>query len=142
MKIYNGENMILGRLASAVAKDALLGEEVRVINCRRIIISGRKVNTYALAKGHWDRKAYPLKSSKFSRMPDRFVRRTIRGMLPWRDTRGREAFRRIMCYNSVPPELVDKNAVSLAHASVKKLPNLKFVTMEQLCHQLGGKIPE
>ena len=47
MKIYNGENMLLGRLASRVAKDALLGEEVKVINCDKVIVSGKKVQVFA-----------------------------------------------------------------------------------------------
>ena len=50
MKIYNGESMILGRLAARVAKDALLGEEVKVVNCDKVIISGRKTNTFANEK--------------------------------------------------------------------------------------------
>ena len=47
MKIYNGEGMLLGRLATRVAKDALLGEEVQVVNCEKIIVSGKKTVTFA-----------------------------------------------------------------------------------------------
>ena len=102
MKVYNGEGIVLGRLAVQVAKDALLGEEVRVVNCEKIIISGVKTTTFAHEKQRYERKGYPLKSAKFSRIPDRYVRRSIRGMLPWKTTRGREAFLRIMCYRGLP----------------------------------------
>ena len=44
MKIYNGEGMILGRLAAIAAKEALLGEEVKVVNCEKVIISGKRSN--------------------------------------------------------------------------------------------------
>src|SRR3990167_2421450 len=98
MKIYNGENMVLGRLAARVAKDALLGEEVKVVNCEKIIISGAKAVTFARAKQKRGRGGHPVRSQTHSRLPDRWVRRTVRGMLPWKQARGKEAFKRIMCY--------------------------------------------
>jgi large subunit ribosomal protein L13 len=139
MKIYNGKNMILGRLAAKVAKDALLGEEVKVVNCREIIVSGGTVATVKSEVQKRKRKGYPLKSAKFSRLPDRFVRRSIRGMLPWKQTRGKEAFGRIMCYINVPEELSGKELLSAKGASVEKLPSRKFMTVGDICKSLGGK---
>ncbi len=72
-------------------------------------------------------------------MSDRFVRRAIRGMLPWDKTRGREAFKRIMCYTTVPEELQGKETITIEDASVKKLPTLKYVTVKEICQHLGGK---
>ncbi len=140
MKIYNGENIILGRLAAAVAKDALLGEEVKVVNCEKVVISGKKEQVFANEKQKRDRKGYPLKSAKFSRLPDRTVRRTIRGMLPWKQARGKEAFKRIMCYIDVPADLIGKEMIILEKGSAQKLPTLKKITVGQICKQLGGKI--
>ena len=140
MKIYNGEGLVLGRLAAAVAKDALLGEEVKVINCEKIIISGKKERVVANEKVRRDRKGYPLKSAKHTRMPDRFVRRSIRGMLPWRKTRGKEAYKRVMCYIGFPEVLAKENVIVLEQASAKKLPTLKFITIGEICKRLGGKI--
>ncbi len=139
MKIYNGENMILGRLAAAVAKDALLGEEVAVINCEKVVISGRKSNTFARELQRRKRKGYPLKSQARSRLPDRFVRRGIRGMLPWKTARGKEAFRRIMCYMGTPKNVDLKDVITLKNASAAKLPTLKYTTVGEVCTQLGGK---
>ena len=58
MKVYNGEGMILGRLAAKAAKEALLGEEVKIVNCEKIVISGDKDNTHAREKRRRDRKGY------------------------------------------------------------------------------------
>ncbi len=138
MKIYDGTGMVLGRLATQVAKDALLGEEVRVVNCNQVVISGRKENTFAVAKQNRDRRGYPTKSRKIHRSPDRYVRRTIRGMLPWKQARGREAFKRIMCYNEVPEDMKE-NHITVAHAADRKLPTLRKVTVADVCKQLGGK---
>ncbi len=138
MKIYNGENMLLGRLASRVAKDALLGEEVKVINCDKVIVSGKKVQVFANEKTRRARKGYPLKSQKRPRFSEKYVRRAIRGMLPWDTTRGREAFDRIMCYVGSPEE-IKGDAIVLEDASVKKLPNVKYVTVQEIIKYLGGK---
>ena len=73
MKIYNAEGMILGRVAAVVAKQALLGEEVHVVNCEKIYLSGKKEQTVASEMQQWNRKGYPLKSAKFSRLPDKML---------------------------------------------------------------------
>lgn len=140
MKIYNAEGMILGRLATHIAKDALLGEDIKVVNCEKAIISGKKVNTFVHEKIRRDRKGYPLKSAKFSRLPDKFVRRAIRGMVPWKQTRGKEAYKKIMCYIGVPEELAGQETITINDASVKKLPKLNYITVGKVCKQLGGKI--
>ncbi len=138
MKVYNGENMILGRLAARVAKDALLGEEVKVINCEKVVVSGQKQKIFAAMKQKYDRRGYPTKSANLSRLPERFVRRSIRGMLPWKQARGREAFDKIMCYRGVPDSLKDAEVINLKEASLTKLPTLKYVRVAQICAQLGG----
>ncbi|MDP3640547.1 MAG: 50S ribosomal protein L13 [Nanoarchaeota archaeon] len=141
MKIYNGDGMILGRLASRVAKDALLGEEVHVVNAENIVISGQKVLIVAREKQRRERKAHPTKSARFSRLPERAVRRSIRGMLPWKQARGKEAFKRIMCHRGVPEAFAGKELLTVLGASAQKLPNLKFITMGEICKRLGWKQP-
>ena len=42
MKIIDGKGMVMGRLASYVAKQAMQGEEIAVVNCSNIIITGNK----------------------------------------------------------------------------------------------------
>ena len=139
MKVFNGEGHILGRVAAAAAKAALLGEEVRVINCEKIVISGKKVNVFNWGKAKRARGGYPTKSQTHSRLPERFVRRSIRGMLPWKLARGKEAYRRILCYRGVPAEFASEKAIILSKETVKKLPTLKYVTIGDLCTHLGGK---
>ncbi|MBU1111824.1 MAG: 50S ribosomal protein L13 [archaeon] len=140
MLVYNGEGMLLGRLGSIVAKLALLGEEIRIVNCDKVIISGNKRKIFVHEKERLDRKGYPLKSAKNPRLADRFVRRRIRGMLPWDTTRGREAYKRIMCHVGVPENLQSEKLLTLEKASIKKLPNLKYVTVGDIVKQLGGKL--
>ncbi len=139
MIIYNGDGLILGRLATAAAKSALLKEEVRIVNCEKVIVSGKKYNTFALAKARRDRKGYPLKSAKHSRLPELYVRRSIRGMLPWKLARGKEAFRRVLCYRGIPTEFAEKELATLPLASVKKLPTLNYITVKEICTTIGWR---
>ena len=139
MKVYDGNGMILGRLATLAAKDALLGEEVRGVNCEQVLISGKKTNTFEYQKERYGRKGYPFKSPIFTRMPDRFVRRTIRGMLPWRQARGREVFKHVMCYVGVPAEFASEKLIKPQKALGSKLPTLNYITVRDVCRSLGGK---
>lgn len=132
--------MILGRLAARVAKDALLGEEVKVINCEKVIVSGAKPVTFERAKQKRGRYGHPHRSQTHSRLPDKWVRRSIRGMLPWKQARGKEAYKLIMCYVGSPAEFAGKELITLNDSSMNKLPNLKYTTIGEICRHIGGKV--
>lgn len=139
MKVYDGKGIILGRINSVIAKELLLGEEIKIVNCEEMIISGPK--TYLLSREK-DRRhicGYPLKGAKFSRLPEYYVRRSIRGMLPWKTTRGKEAYKRILCYRGIPEKLKEQKLIRLEKAAITKLPTLKYITVGQICRELGGK---
>ena len=126
MIIIDATNLILGRLASFAAKQLLAGETVRVINCEKAVISGRKENVFEEYLHRMERGAI-RKGPFLIRMPDKIVRRTIRGMLPWKKAKGKELFRKVYCYVGVPEELKDKKAVTVESANVSKLPTLRYV---------------
>jgi len=105
MKIIDGKNAVLGRLASYVVKEALKGESITILNCEQIIITGNKKyikESFEIKRG---RIGSSQKGPKHPKASEKIVKRTIRGMLPdHRLGRGREAFKRIKCYNKVPKE--------------------------------------
>ena len=139
MKVYNGEGIVLGRLGSTVAKQALLGEEVHVVNCEKVIISGAKTVAISRALRRRNLKGHPFRSQTHSRLPDHFVRRSIRGMLPWKNARGKEAFHHIMCYNGIPASFQQSEFIVLSKESKDKFPHLKYITIGEVCKQIGGK---
>jgi large subunit ribosomal protein L13 len=130
MIVIDAKNLILGRFATHVAKQALLGEEVRVINCEKAIVSGKKATTLRETKESALR-GNPVKGPFIPKMADRYVRRVIRGMLPYKVHKGAEAYKRVLCYIGEPEEFKDK-ATTLESASYKKLPNLRFTTVEEM----------
>ena len=129
MKVIDGTNAVLGRLASFVAKEALKGEEIKIINCEKIIITGNKKSIEKEFFETRNRVGTRQIGPKVSRVSEKIVKRTIRGMLPdHRQGRGRQAFKRIMCYNQVPQELKDLKTISLNEKEKKKYIEVKEIS--------------
>lgn len=135
MIVIEAKNMILGRLATYAAKQALLGEEVSVINCELAVVSGKR--KYILAKyKQRDDRGDPHHNPVLPKVPRNLVRRTIRGMLPFRQARGREAYKRVKCYSTVPESLKNEKAEILEKAHIKKVINTNHVTIKEICSSL------
>ncbi|MBI1969900.1 50S ribosomal protein L13 [Candidatus Woesearchaeota archaeon] len=132
-------NHIAGRLASIAAKKALLGEEITIVHSEEAIITGTWENVLQEWKGSRE-KGSPRKGPFISRMPDRLLRRMIRGMLPFERARGREAFQRVKCYVGVPKELQGRKFEQIKEADASKLSTLRYVKLKDLSRQMGGKI--
>ena len=106
MIVIDGKGIVLGRLASFTAKQTLKGEEVSIINCDQIIITGNKKTTEREFKEKRSRFGHSQKGPKHHANSEKIVKRAIRGMLPdHRVGRGKEAFKRIKCYVGIPKEL-------------------------------------
>jgi large subunit ribosomal protein L13 len=135
--IIDANNTILGRLASFAAKNALLGEKIDIINCEKAIITGKRETTLALYKKRMQRGSM-IKGPFTVRRPHFFVKRAIRGMLPYKKENGKKAFKRIKCYVGAPENLKEKPQ-ALKNADVSKLHIVKYVTVKEICNLLGGK---
>ena len=136
MIIIDAKNQIVGRIGVVAAKQALLGEEVSVINAEQAVISGRKEHVFEKYKEKRDR-GVPKKGPYIPRMPDRFLRRTFRGMLPMDKSRGRSAYKKILCYIGTPK--IEGEKIIVPGADAKKLPTLKKATVGEICKFLGGR---
>jgi large subunit ribosomal protein L13 len=128
MKIINGQDTILGRLASYAAKEALKGEEIAVVNCEKVIITGSRKNIEKEFKEKRSRHGQSQKGPNPSKLTERVVKRTIRGMLPnYREGRGKEAWKRIKCYTGIPKEFEGKKM-----EKIKSDKKSKFIRVEQI----------
>ena len=135
--IVNAENLIVGRMITVVAKKALLGEKIDIVNCEKAIITGTKREVFEKYKAKANRGG-PFKGPFLPKMPDRFLRRIVRGMLPYKQYKGKEAFKRIMCYNSIPDSLKDKKMEKIKEADISRMKTLKYVTVGEICKFLKG----
>ena len=136
MKIVDGTNLVLGRLASKVAKEAMKGEEISVVNSEKTVVTGRKADI--MMQYHELRTVgSKYKGPFFPRQPNMIVRRTIRGMLPRKKTTGRDAFSRVKVYIGVPKTLAGKPAVSYDDVKLGSVAPKNYMTIEQVAKQLG-----
>lgn len=133
--IIDATDLLVGRLASYAAKQALLGEEVLIVNSEKAVVSGNRKNIFARYKAKHAR-GNPHTGPFYPIREDLVLRRTIRGMLPWQRSRGREALKKVKCYIGVPNELGGKKFDSIKEASASKLPNFKYVKLGEISDQL------
>ncbi|MFH1590408.1 MAG: 50S ribosomal protein L13 [archaeon] len=138
MIIIDATDLVLGRLATVTAKKALLGEEVAIVNAGKAIITGSKKQVLTHYREHSE-KGSMRKGPFFRRQPERFVKRAIRGMLPYKQAKGRVALDRIKCYRGIPKEFEGKSIISLENAHAKNL-SIGFVTVNTICKEMGGSL--
>ncbi|MBI2545656.1 50S ribosomal protein L13 [Candidatus Woesearchaeota archaeon] len=134
--IIDAKQTVLGRLAAVAAKQALLGNPVEIVNCEQAIISGRRENVFAKYKRK-RKLGGPFQGPFIPRNPDMFVKRVIRGMLPYKQYKGRKAFERIRCYAGIPAKLQGQQAEQVADGM--SLAMSRYVTVQEICRQLGSK---
>ncbi|MBS3096133.1 50S ribosomal protein L13 [Candidatus Woesearchaeota archaeon] len=136
--IIDAKDTILGRLGSYAAKQALLGNKVDIINCEDAVVSGKRHAIIGQYITRVHRKA-PTKAPFFYRRPDMFVRRAIRGMLPFKKARGRDTFRNIMCHIGVPEGLKNEKAFRIDGSGAEKLHSTDYLKVKDICKATGLK---
>jgi large subunit ribosomal protein L13 len=135
--IVDGENSIVGRLGSYVAKELLKGSSVIVLNSEKTIISGKKQKIGEKYRILRKKGGSSQKGPKVSKLADRLLKRMIRGMLPWDRAKGRDAWKRLRCYTEEQrnklklSEEAEKNIIKLNH----KLPR-EYITIKELIELL------
>lgn len=150
--VIDAENKILGRIASLAAKELLNGKRVAIVNAERAVITG---NPRTILKKYQTRRSIqskinPRMSPVQPRTPDRIVWKTVRGMLPMKKARGREALRRLRVFIGIPEELsgVEKDSlikgdereyIKYTVDSLKPKKGRGYVTVLWLSEQLGWR---
>ena len=133
--LVNADGLILGRMASVVAKKLLNGENVIIVNAEKAVISGKKRSKIAEAKEFLEVGA-PKRGPFHYRRPDRILRKTVRGMLPFKQPKGKNALKKLKVFISVPEDLKDHQMVSIDEAQAAKLNGPHF-TLADLAKQIG-----
>jgi large subunit ribosomal protein L13 len=78
----------------------------------------------------------PMRGPYHYRRPDRLVRKTVRGMLPRRKPRGKQAFKRLRVYIGIPDDLKGKGAETLSEARAEKL-TCPRMTLGEFAREIG-----
>ncbi len=133
--IIDAKGLILGRMASLIAKRLLQGESITVLNAEKAAISGKRLQIVKDAKTFLE-VGHPRKGPYHPRMPDKIVRRTIRGMLPRKKPKGKQAYKRLRVYLGTPSEFIDEETQTIPEASAEKLKST-YITVGELAREIG-----
>jgi large subunit ribosomal protein L13 len=137
--IVDATNLIAGRLGSLVAKKALLGEKIDIVNAEKAVISGKKQEVFEIYKrkvsmGTW------AKGPHYIRSPERLLKRIIRDMLPYKKARGIAAYKNVMCWEGIPDQFKGKELVSFKEADVSRLSIANYISIRDISKHIGGRV--
>jgi large subunit ribosomal protein L13 len=133
--LVNADGLILGRMASKVAKKLLNGEKIIIVNAEKAVLSGKKKSKVAEAKEFLEVGA-PRKGPFHYRRPDRILRKTVRGMLPFKQPKGKQAYKKLKVFIGVPEDLKGQQMITLKEAQAAKLKGPYF-TLAELAREVG-----
>ena len=139
--LVDATDLVLGRMASYVAKRLLEGERIIIVNAEKAVISGRREATFSEYDAWMKIRnlVNPRKGPFHPRRPEDLVRRAVRGMLPRKKPRGRSAYRRLRVYVGLPPEFAGLEIKSIPQAHLKRVGTRRFITVGKLSKHLGAK---
>ncbi|MFX0086351.1 MAG: 50S ribosomal protein L13 [Candidatus Hodarchaeota archaeon] len=131
--IVTAENAVIGRLASVVAKRLLNGEKIIIVNADKAIVSGNAyfITTKYLKRWRIKTKSNPLKGPFYPRKSDQILRRTVRGMLPFHKSKGKEAYNRLLVFKDIPENLKEKD-IEIISESQKLNPKSSYISLRKL----------
>jgi len=139
MTVIDANGLIMGRLASIVAKRLLAGEVIDIVNAENAIVSGNKYTIFADYR-HSVERGRPEYGPYFPKRPERILKRTVRGMLPYKRENGKKAMSHLKVYCGVPAELKDEKIETLDAARVERLRTAKYIKLGEISKTLGAKV--
>lgn len=138
-KIVEGDNAVLGRLASIVALRALNNERIAIVNAEKVVINGTKeaVMERFYRRQELQSKGNPFKGPRFYKQPDTLIRNAVKGMLPMDSIRGKNAIKRVKVFIGIPKEFEGKEIEKINDAMQKR--KKLYMRIEQISKLIGGK---
>ncbi len=138
--VVDATNLIVGRMASNVAKLLLNGHRVVIVNSEKALVSGSRKNivTKQLKRLEIGSVVNPKYNPHRYREPNKMLHRMIRGMIPRKKPSGIAAMKRLRAYIGTPEsyESVEKTVFENAKAT-KPLP--MYMTMGEVASAIGWK---
>ncbi|HEW63660.1 MULTISPECIES: 50S ribosomal protein L13 [Fervidicoccus] len=138
--IVNAENLILGRMASKIAKMLLTGKRVVVVNAEKAMISGERNMVIEGYKKLWSVRTLRNPDKQGPRRPQsprNIVKRAVRGMLP-RKPKGKEALSNLKVYIGIPKEFHGKEMIKFEDV-VADLSKGRYISVGELSEALGWR---
>ena len=137
--VVDGTNLIAGRVCSNVAKLLRKGNRVSIINCEKIMISGKKSSIVGEYEDFLKISSiiHPRHGPFHPRRPDTIIKRMIRGMLPKEKPSKKTDLARLRTYIGVPNEVKGLERIQFDNSKITKVPS-RYTTMAELSRYIGG----
>merc|ERR1712173_479318 len=141
--VIDARGHMLGRLAALVAKTILQGQRVVILRAEGICISGsfyrNKLKYLSFLRKRMNTN--PSHGPYHFRAPSKIFWRTVRGMLPHKLNRGKEALDRMKVFEGVPPpyDKVKRMVVPSALKVLRMKQRRKSCELGRLSHEVGWK---
>merc|ERR1711881_371475 len=139
--VIDAQDHLAGRLCATVAKELLRGNNVVIVRCEGIFITGNyyRNKLIMLEKMHHRTATNPKDGPFHHRAPSMMIKRMIRGMLPNKTGRGQAAHKRLQCFDGCPPpfDTQKKFKIPAALKTVRSKPGRKIASLGRLCHEVG-----
>jgi large subunit ribosomal protein L13 len=133
--VFDAKGLILGRMATQIAKRLLNGDEIVIVNAEKAVISGRKRSKVNEVKEFLEVGGVGY-GPFHNRRPDRIVRKTVRGMLPFRQPKGKQAYKRLKVFIGVPEGMKNQKMETVGDARASKL-KCAYFTVGELSREIG-----
>jgi len=137
LTIVDAKGLVLGRMASEVAKRLLNGEGIIIVNAEEAVISGKRLSIVR-DKEKFLQIGHHRKGPFHPRTPEGIVKKVVRGMLPRKKPCGVEALKRLKVYTGTPEGLKDATKITLSEADASNLRG-SYIKVSDLAHNIGWK---
>lgn len=141
--MIDGKGHLMGRLASTIAKQALNGQEIIVVRCEEVSISGRRSRNRMNFQSYLRKRTNtnPKHGPNHFRAPSKIIEKAVRGMLPRKTKRGEAAMERVKYYEGIPPayEKSKRMLIPSALAVTHLRPSAKKTRVGNLAAEMGWK---
>ena len=137
--VVDGTNLIAGRVCSNVAKLLRKGNRVSIVNCEKIMISGKKASIIGEYEDFLKIHSiiHPQHGPFHPRRHDTIIKRMIRGMLPKEKPSKKTDLARLRTYIGVPKEVKGFEKIQFENSKITRLPS-RYTTMAELSRYIGG----
>jgi len=144
--VVDGRGHLLGRLASVVAKQLLEGQQVIVVRCDEINISGHLANNRIKFMKYLRKRmnTNPKKGPYHHRAPSMIFYKAVRGMVPRKSPHGQAALARLKVFDGVPHpyDTKKKMVVPQALRVTKMTSGTQYCVLGDLSKTIGWKHPD
>jgi len=144
--LIDGRDHLVGRLASVVARELLAGQQIVVVRCDELCVSGSLVRNrvkYAqFRRKHMNTN--PRKGPFHFKAPAKMFWRTVRGMVNQKTARGQEAIGRLSTFDGIPHpyDKMKRKVVPAALRVLRLKAERNFTVLGDLADSVGWKHKE